>query len=169
MCRLGLAVSLRRQVNQIGALGVFWSVLMSQPSAYPPSASGCLSQIGLAALIACGTFLIVTLTVLLPPWVAVKSQPRSYLSDHVKEDYDQTFVGYDFLFAGPKWETLELPTTEAKDGTFDVRQYRIFWPLLVGEWVVICVAAGSLFVVLSWRMQVGTESRAGRQSKTGLP
>jgi hypothetical protein len=107
---------------------------------------------------------------LLPPWVEVKCQRQEllYFSVHVK-DYGQTFMGYEFLFADRKWETVGPPTTPASGQTFDVTEYRIFWPLLVGEWVVICLAAGYLFLMLSRRLRVTTEPHNGGAEQVAAP
>jgi hypothetical protein len=135
---------------------------MSQPSTNPASASTFLSLIGLATLISCGILLLVSLTVLLPPWVKVKCQRRQslYWSEHVK-DYEQTFVGYDFLLAGPKWETLEAAHSKTPGQYFDVMEYRIFWPGLFIEWTVIAFSAFYLFFVLSRRLHIHPEPPKG--------
>jgi hypothetical protein len=130
---------------------------MSPPRTNSASASGFLSYIGLATLITGGTLLIAFLTVLLPPWVKVKCQRQALLfgfSNHVK-DYERTFVGYHFLLGSSKWQTVGPPTARLAGQTFDVTEYRIFWPVLIGEWLLLSLAAGYLFVVLSRRLCVG--------------
>src|SRR5262245_30999763 len=104
---------------------------MDQPNTIPSPASGCLSRIGLATLVACGTLFFVTLTVLLPPWVNLRSQRRQvlYWSEQVKV-YDQTFAGFDYLFAGRKWQTIGPPTVPASEQYFDFTEFQIFWPVL---------------------------------------
>jgi hypothetical protein len=143
---------------------------MYQPRATLSRVSGWLSQIGLATLVTCGTLLILALTVSLPPWVKVKCQRQEllYFSQHVK-DYERSFAGYDFLFAGPKWESQGPPIATTPGQTFDVTEYRIFWPVLFGEWVVICLAAVSLFVVLSRRLRVATEPLEGDVDQSASP
>jgi hypothetical protein len=143
---------------------------MYQPRTNSSPVFAWLSQIGLATLVTCGTLLILSLTVLLPPWVKVKCQRQEllYFSRHVK-DYERTFVGYDFLFADRKWETVGPPTAPASGQTFDVTEYRIFWPVLVGEWLVSCLAAGSLFVVLSRRLRVATEPLEADAEQVAAP
>ncbi len=111
-----------------------------------------LRRIRLATLVTRGTWLILFLTLLLPPWVKARCQRKEllYFTLHVK-DYERAFAGYDFLFAGSKWEAQEPPMLTTPGETFDVTEYRIFWSVLLCEWVVICFAAVCLLVVLSRR------------------
>ena len=123
--------------------------------------SGLLNQIGLARLHFWGAFVIFALTVLPPPWLKVKCQRKDllYYSGYVK-DSEPTFVGYDFFFAGPKWESPEPPVGTTPGETFVVTEYRIFWTVLLAEWVVIVLAACILFIVFSQR-QRGSLARSG--------
>lgn len=111
-----------------------------------------LRQIRLATLVTRSTWLILLLTLLLPPWVKARCQRKDllYFTLHVK-DYERAFAGYDFLFAESKWEAQEPPVLMTPGEKFDVTEYRIFWPVLLCEWVVICLAAVCLLVVLSRR------------------
>ena len=135
---------------------------MDKPSTKPSPASGCLSVIGLATLITCGALMTIALTVSVPPWLKVETQRREvlYFSEHVK-DYEQTFVGYDSLFASSKWQSTGPTAPRAPGQYFDVTEYRIWWPLLTGEWFVIACVASVLFVVLRARLhRPGTTSPA---------
>jgi hypothetical protein len=127
---------------------------MNHNNAEPSAVSACLSQIGLAALIAFGTASFVVVTALLPPWVEVKTQRQQTLwfTQHVK-DHQQRFAGYDVLFAGAKWERVESPRQRASGDFYDATEYRICWPVLVGEWVVLGLSALTAFVVLSRRLR----------------
>lgn len=117
---------------------------------------GCLSQIGLLAVITAGTAVVLFLTVLFPPWLEVKAQRQQvlYWSQTVKE-YDASFAGYHFLFADRRWQTnASSPNKLASSGqVYDVTGYRIFWGLLIAEWVVIVCAAAGLFFLLSSRLR----------------
>ena len=129
---------------------------MDQPSTTPAPESGCLSQIGLAALVIFATLAALSLTMLVPPWVKAKCQRQGvlYYSQQVKV-YERTFVGFDFLFAGRKWQRIGPTTAVGSGQTFDVTEYQILWPVLVGEWIVIMAVAGYVFVVRSRRLRVG--------------
>jgi hypothetical protein len=117
------------------------------------TAAGCFSQIGLLAVVAFGTLSILALTVILPPWVKVDCQRRQilYWSEQVKV-HKRTFAGYDLLFADPKWQRIG-PANPASDTYFDVTEYQVFWPLLVGEWIVVLMGGGVLFFVVSRRLR----------------
>jgi hypothetical protein len=114
--------------------------------------------------------LILFLTMLLPPWVKVRCQRKEllYFTLHVK-DYERAFAGYDFLFAGAKWEAQEPPMLTTPGETFDVTEYRIFWPALLAEWVAICLAAVCLIVVLSRRRPVATKPVKGDVEHSASP
>jgi hypothetical protein len=112
----------------------------------------------LFAVIAFGTLSVLALTVLVPPWVKLKTQRREvlYYSERVKV-YEQTFAGYDYLMAGAKWQ--RTGPANASSGTyFDADEYQVFWPLLVGEWVVLLLVGGGLFIVVSRRIRRSLES-----------
>jgi hypothetical protein len=126
---------------------------MVQDGSKASLATGCLSHVGLATLIAFGTLSVLGLTVLLPPWARVRSQRQEllYFSKEVQV-YEKTFAGYDWLFAESKWQT-NAPRVVASGQFFDVTDYRIYWPLLVAEWVAVGLGAACLFVLLSRRLR----------------
>lgn len=134
---------------------------MHQNSSNNAALTGCLSQIGLLVLVASGTLMVCTLAMLMPPWVKVRCQRQQvlYWSESV-EDYEVTFVGYHGLFAGREWQTdaVELPPQRSSGELFEATEYRIFWRLLIGEWVVIGLTAGSLFLFVSWRLHARPEA-----------
>ena len=132
---------------------------MNRPS---PAAIGCLSRIGLATLIAGGTFLALIGTLLVPPWVEAVSQRQVglYVSHHVKVK-EQHFVGYDFLFSDSKWQRTGPVSPPASGQTFDVTEHRICWPVLLAEWSVVVLGALGLLVVLSRRLRIGTVLQHG--------
>src|SRR5262249_35784642 len=108
-------------------------------------ANGCLSQIGLLSVLGCGTVLVVILTLLFPPWVKVKCQRQEllYFSTRAKV-YDRTFAGFDFIFSGQKWTRTPDPNVSGQ--LFDSTEYDIYWPVLIGEWLVVVVGAGIWFI-----------------------
>ncbi len=123
----------------------------------PFSASGCLSRIGLVTIVTTGVLVLVGLTMLVPPWIKVKSQRQQvlYWSQRVK-DHETSFAGYHWLLAGNEWQTekmgpLALPASGA---VFEVTEYRIYWRLLIGEWVGIVFAAVCVFIISSRRLNV---------------
>ncbi|OAI41466.1 hypothetical protein AYO40_03145 [Planctomycetaceae bacterium SCGC AG-212-D15] len=124
---------------------------------------GCLSRIGLAAVIAAGTASILTATFLVPPWVEVKTQRQVgiFFSHHVK-DYEQHFIGYDFIFSESKVNRTDPPGPRSSGYFFDATEHRIWWPVLMVEWTVVVVAAVALFAFLSWRLR--TLRKASSQS-----
>jgi hypothetical protein len=128
-------------------------VTMVRDGSKVSDATGCLSQIGLAAIIGFGTMSVLAWTVLVPPWVRVTCQRQEllYSSREVKV-YEATFVGYDWLLADEKWRRIAPPAV-ASGQLFDATEYRICWPVLIVEWVVVGAAAGCLFVVLSRRLR----------------
>jgi hypothetical protein len=79
----------------------------------------------------------------------------------VKTVYERTFAEYDLLFAKEKWEALEKsrhPTlVENHWEYYDITEHWVFKPLLVAEWVVIFLTAGSLYVVLTRRLHFSPE------------
>jgi hypothetical protein len=107
------------------------------------------SQLRLLAVITCFALPILALTVIVPPWVKVVSQRRQilYWSQHVKVQ-KQTFAGYDFLFAEEKWHRTG-PAIVPSDTYFDVEEYQVFAPLLVGEWVAILLVGVGIFIIVS--------------------
>jgi hypothetical protein len=143
---------------------------MYQPRRILSRVSRRLRQIGLATLVTRGTCLMLFLTLLLPPWVKVRCQRKEllYFTLHVK-DYERAFAGYDFLFAGAKWEAQEPPRLTTPGDTFDVTEFRIFWSVLLAEWVVICFAAVCLIVVLSGRRRVATKPVKGEVEQSASP
>jgi hypothetical protein len=132
------------------------------PGAHQASASGLLSRVVMVSAIAWGALSAAFLTVVLPPCVEVKSERQEVLwwSQHVR-DHDRTFVGYHFLFASRKWQTGE--PTKTSCGHFDVTEHRICWPVLVGEWAVILLAAVFLIVAQPRRSRVGPGPLGGTE------
>jgi hypothetical protein len=132
---------------------------MDRRSTQPSDASGCFAQIGFTTIFACGTLLVLGLTILFPPWVEVRSQKRQvlYWSTHVR-DYEQTFVGFDWLFADAKSRTIGPPTQPMSEQFFDVTEFRLYGPVLVAEWVAIGLVAIYLYVTLSRRLRIGRSS-----------
>ncbi len=163
-----LSVSVRRLLGEefIEAR----SIRMYWPRRILSRVSRRLRQIGWATLVTRGTWLILFLTLLLPPWVKARCQRKEllYFTLHVK-DYERAFAGYDFLFAGTKWEAQEPPMLTTPGDTFDVTEYRIFWPVLVVEWVVICFVAVCLIVGLSQRRRVATKPVKGDVQRSASP
>lgn len=133
---------------------------MHQNSSNNAALTGCLSQIGLLVLVTSGTLLVCTLAMLMPPWVKVRCQRQQvlYWSESV-EDYEVTFAGYHGLFGGREWQTgaIERPPQRSSGEHFEATEYRIFWRLLIGEWVVIGLTAGSLYLFVSWRLHARPE------------
>jgi hypothetical protein len=129
---------------------------MDRPTMKPTTA-GVFSQIGLFAVVACGTLAVLALTVCVPPWVKVDSQRRQilYWSERVKV-YGRSFAGYDSLFADAKWRRTG-PTNPPSETYFDATEYEVLWPLLVGEWVVVLLVGAGLFSMWSRRMRRGIE------------
>jgi hypothetical protein len=121
-----------------------------------PTPTGCLARIGLAAVIAGGAILAVVLTVLVPPWVEATSQRQVglYFSHHVKVK-EQHFVGYDVLLSGSKGKMAEPAHSITSGETFDVTEFRIFWPLLFSEWATIVIGAIGFYAVCSRRLRGG--------------
>jgi hypothetical protein len=70
---------------------------------------------------------------------------------------EMSFAGYDSLFATRKWHSDGPSTPRSSEQVYVSTEYRIFWPVLIGEWVLILLAAGSLFFVLSRRLIRGKD------------
>lgn len=119
-----------------------------------PTATGCFTEIGVFAVVAFCTLLVLGLTALVPPWVRVECQRRQvlYWSEQVQV-YSRSFAGYDWLFAGPNWQRVPEsgPRSEAY---FDAVEYQVFWPVLLAEWVVILVLAGVAYVAVFRRIRL---------------
>jgi hypothetical protein len=151
------------------AFGESRSITMNHPRAISSPLSSILRQIGLTALFACGTLLVFSLTVFLPPWAKVKcerTEPGILRPSHVRMVYERTFVGYDFLLLKAKQETLERSTQPRWDGYSDVTEYQVFKPLLIAEWVIILLTAGCVYVVLTRRLHFGPEPLNGNANAT---
>jgi hypothetical protein len=103
-------------------------------------AVGCASL-----LVAVG--IIVTTTVF-PPWLEVRTERREvlYYSEHVKDLYS-SFAGFDYLLSAEKSKEKDKRVFDyatygwGKYGHFEVTVYRVFWPMLVGEWLFLGVGA----------------------------
>jgi len=95
---------------------------------------------------------------LIPPWLEVKTQRQQTLwFSQEKKIYERTFVGFDYLYSDAKAQAIQQPGPRSSGDYFDVMEYRIWWPMLVGEWVIIGFATICLCVVLSRRRQVGPQ------------
>jgi hypothetical protein len=108
-----------------------------------------------AALLFLGGTVFGILTILLPPWVEVKSrrQVGLYLSHWVKDE-DPHFVGYDFLFANEKWSSVGPPAPTYSGAVYSMTEYRIYWPLILVQGAVVLLLWTSACVVLVWGARV---------------
>ena len=128
------------------------------------------------AAVGCGSLLvalgIIIPTILFPPWLEVRTERREvlYWSEHVK-DLHSSFAGFDYLLSAEKRQEKDIRRFDyatygwAKYGHFEVTVYRIFWPMIVGEWLFLGVGAMAIGLALRRR---GRRFREATKSK-GLP
>jgi hypothetical protein len=91
---------------------------------------------------------IIVTTILFPPWLEVRTERREllYYSEHV-EDLYSSFAGFDYLLSAEKWKERDKRRFDyatygwGKYGHFEVTVYRVFWPMIVGEWLFLGVGA----------------------------
>jgi hypothetical protein len=115
---------------------------------------------------------IIVPTILFPPWLEVRTERREVLFyfEHV-EDLHSSFAGFDYLLSAEKWKENDKRRFDyatygwAKYGHFEVTVYRVFWPLLVGEWLFLGVVAMGIGFALRRR---GRRIRE-EMKPTGLP
>ena len=112
-----------------------------------------LGQFGLAVLIVLISLPVFALSILVPPWLEVHCQRRQvlYWSERVKT-YERSFTGFDFILASQKWSSIKTPPNPPSDTFFDSREFDVFWPLLIAEWVAIIGAGGACYYQLSRRV-----------------
>jgi hypothetical protein len=82
---------------------------------------------------------VIVPTILFPPWLAVRTERREllYRSERVKDLY-RWFAGFDYLLASEKWKWKdESRLVRAASERFEVTEFRIFWPMLFGEWLLL--------------------------------
>jgi hypothetical protein len=104
-----------------------------------------------------GAAVLIVSAALYPPWTRVSAERRQvlYWSEEIKVS-DSRFVGYDFLFANAKWQSLRNQGVVASEQIFSVTEYRVAWSLLWLEWVLIGGAAVVSFFVVSRRLRLRT-------------
>jgi hypothetical protein len=128
------------------------------------------------ALVGCASILVavgvVVPTILFPPWLEVRTERREvlYYSEHVKDLYS-SFAGFDYLLSAEKRKEKDKRSFDyatygwGKYGHFEVTVYRVFWPMMVGEWLFLGVVAMGIGFDLRRR---GKRIREAIESK-GLP
>jgi len=110
-------------------------------------------RFGMAMIIFLISLPVFVLTILVPPWLEVHCQRRQilYWSERV-QTYETSFAGFDFILASQKWVSVKTPPNPASDTLFDSREFAVFWPLLIAEWVAIIVSCVVSYVGLSRRV-----------------
>jgi len=96
---------------------------------------------------------VFVLTIFVPPWLEVHCQRRQilYWSERVKV-HDRSFAGFDYLLASQKWSHTTTPPNPSSDTYFESREFTLWWPLLIAEWMMVLVAAGACYFRLSRRV-----------------
>lgn len=123
--------------GHLDSLGGKRDDLIDRPSTNS-AAIGRRGKIGLRRKVGLCTLAMLGITVLVPPWDKVDCQwYKEELGAFPKKVHKQSFAGYDFLFAGSKWE---YPPHQKNGTIFDFTVFRIQWPLLICEWGVLIVA-----------------------------
>jgi hypothetical protein len=88
-----------------------------------------------------------------PPWSRTYIQKRQvlYWSEDVKVLRSE-FDGYDFLLSSSKWRNPGTDTLRASESYFNAMEYRLNWPRLVTEWVLLeAIAAAGVVLALRKR------------------
>lgn len=111
-----------------------------------------LSQFGLAVLVSVGAIALFAGTVAVPPWQEVQCQRRQtlYWSERTAIR-SRSFAGFDSLLTPEKWSSVKTPPNSNSGELFESTEFQIFWPALVGEWLVIGAVAVTVFSSLSRR------------------
>ena len=125
-----------------------------------------LGHFGLAVLIFLISLPVLALTILVPPWLEVHCQRRQvlYWSER-KKTYETSFAGFDFILASQKWSSVKTPPNPNSETLFDSREFDVFWPLLITEWVAIIGTAGACYYKLSRRVfQLPRHQKSAEQS-----
>ena|ERR1700722_17122374 len=85
-----------------------------------------------------------------PPWSRTYIQKYHvlYWSEDVKVLRSE-FDGYDFLFSPSKWRNPGADTLRASGSYFNAMEYRLNWPRLVTEWILLeAIAATGVALAL---------------------
>jgi hypothetical protein len=121
------------------------------------------------APVGCLTFLvagvIIVSTILFPPWLEVRAERREilYFTERV-EDLESRFAGFDYVLSPEKWKWKDerrftyATTGWKKSGHFEVTEYRIFWPMLFGEWLFLGVGVVGIGFALRRRRRRDREA-----------
>ncbi len=111
-----------------------------------------LSQFGLAVLISAAAISLFAVTIAVPPWQEVQCQRRQtlYWSERTAIR-SRSFAGFDSLRSPEKWASVKNPPNPNSDSHFESTEFQIFWPALVGEWLVVGVISVAAFCTLSRR------------------
>jgi hypothetical protein len=134
---------LERENRQLRAM-LEASAGLRPPSPLVPSRA----PVGCLALLVAGV--IIVSTILFPPWLEVRAERREVLySTVLVEDLDSRFAGFDYLLSPEKWKWKDerrLTWDNAgkhghyeRMGHIEVTEYRILWPMLIGEWLFVGV------------------------------
>jgi hypothetical protein len=115
---------------------------------------------------------IIVTTILFPPWLEVRTERREvlYYSEHV-EDLYSSFAGFDYLLSAEKSKEKDKRVFDyatygwGKYGHFEVTVYRVYWPMIIGEWLFLGLGAMGIRFALRRR---GRRIREAIKSK-GLP
>lgn len=130
-----------------------------------------LAPCGSVVLIGLLSALLISLTVLFPPWLEVHCERRQVLFvSHRVKVHETSFAGFDYIFAKSKWEIL-LPKHGSGEH-FESVEFDLYWPLLVGEWVAVIAVAGICYIALSivgLRLLRSTNPRLAEQSDAREP
>jgi hypothetical protein len=122
--------------------------------------------------IGCFSLLVVTTliflsTTLYAPWLEVRTERREvlYWHEHVKDLYSR-FAGFDYLLSAEKWKEKDRKGFDfavhgwEKYDHFEVTVYRVFWQMLIGEWLLLGIGGmGIAFALRRRRRRIREASK----------